>query len=155
MTDFQITLSLIVLAVAIIVIAIRLRRTTSVGGTVRLKDDSGDRLSIDQMLEKELASAGSSKPAVKIAMTTRRVGGGNPESTEVITIDGQTYHSVDEIPPDVRDRVRTLLSQARASGSQPGSPNNAALVRIENDLSALGLDLREPPESSEKPPSAG
>ena len=155
MTDFQITLTLIVLGVAIIVIAVRLRRTTFVGGTVRLKDGSGDHLSIGEMLEKDLASAGSSKPAVKIAMTTRRVGGGNPESTEVITIDGQTYHSVDEIPPDLRERVRTLLSQTRASGSQPGSPNSAALLRIENDLAALGLDLREPPGSSEEPPSAG
>lgn len=155
MTDFQLTLTLIVLAVVIIVIAVRLRRTASVGGTVRLKDGSSDHLSIDKMLEKELASAGPSKPAIKIAMTTRRVGGGNPESTEVITIDGQTYHSVDEIPPEVRDRVRTVLSKARASGSQPGSPNSAALVRIEDDLAALGLDLGEPPGSSEKPPSAG
>jgi hypothetical protein len=152
MGEMQIALALFVLAVVIVVLAVRLRATTRVGGSVQLKDASGNRLSIDELLAKELARSGSGKPVVTIAMTTRRAGSGNPDSTEAITIDGQTYHSIDEIPPEVRDRVRTLLAKAHKPGSDPADGANAALIRIEDDLATLGLDLRDPASASEDPP---
>ena len=152
MGDFATTLALSVLAVAIVLLAMRLRSTVRIGGSVQLKSGSDDRLSIEKLLAKELADSGSAKPVVTISMVTKQGFSGSPQSTEAITIDGQTYHSVDEIPPQVRERVRTLLTQARAKAGTPGPEAGAALVRIEQDLAALGLDLHDKPGSPEDPP---
>jgi hypothetical protein len=154
MESLAIILLLVVLAVAIVLVAARLRGTTSIGGAVVMKDPAGNRLSIDKLLEEQVAATGS-KPVVSISMVTRRVGSESAESTEAITIDGRTYHSVEDIPPEVRDRVRGLLAQARAEGGtlQPGATD--ARVRIEHDLAELGLDLRERPAPPDAPPGEG
>jgi hypothetical protein len=73
-------------------------------------------------------------------------------------VDGQRYGSIEEIPPEVRERVRALLAKAQRPGTSSLPGSEAALVKIEDDLAALGLDLRDlaataaPP--SEEPPDA-
>ena len=155
MGDIGIVAALVVLGAVIVVVALRLRRTTEiggrvnssrVGGSVRLTDSSGNKLSIDKLLENELAASGSAKPVFTISTVTRQGVSGSPTSSETITIDGETYHSVDEIPAEVRDRVRALLVKAAAKGGKP-ELGGAAMARLGDELAALGLDLREPERS--------
>jgi hypothetical protein len=146
-----IALTLLVLAVAIVAFAARIRRTPSVGG-VDLTDASGSRLAINSTVSKQLASRTSGKQVLSISMRTTRTADGHGSSTESITIDGQTYGSIEEIPPEVRDRVRALLAKARKPGSSSLPGGEAAILKLEDDLAALGLDLREPGAPSAEPP---
>jgi hypothetical protein len=147
-----IALTLLVLAVAIVALAVHLRRTPSVG-SVDLKDASGSRLAINTDVTKALAGRTSGRQVLSISMRTVRTADGTGTPTETITVDGQSYGSIDEIPPEVRERVRALLAKAQkpGTGSIPGG--EAAIVKIEDDLAALGLDLRDPAVTL-APPSA-
>ncbi len=148
MDGLVIALTLLVLAIAIAYVARRLRSTPTIGAA-----ESAQRPAGDPGLVADLArSLGTTaKPVMSIQMRTTRSVSGGDASTETITIDGQTYHSIDEIPPEVRDRVRAMLAKARtpATGALPGG--QAGLARIEQDLAALGLDVRGAPDPSADP----
>jgi hypothetical protein len=158
MDALELALIIVLLAVAIVLLAVRFRSTPGVGGSISLTDKStGKRLTttlINKTVTKALTAATTGKPVVAITMRTTRTSSGEPTSTEVITIDGQTYNSIDEIPPDVRDHVRKVLAAARLRAGQPLGAEGA-MVQIENDLAKLGLDLREPADPAEGRPPAG
>ena len=151
MDDIVIALTIALVAVILVAAAIRLRATPRIGGTIRLTDHSDNASSSELLLKKVLEASGTSKPVVAIAMTTTRRGSGEPVAQEVITIDGQTYHSIEEIPPDVRDHVRKLLADASRAGSRILPGGGSAMARIETDMAELGLDVRAADEPADPP----
>ncbi len=153
MGDIGTVLVLVLLGLVLVVVALRLRATPRVGGTVRLSDPPDGKRTSD-LLEKALAASGSKRPIVSIALTTTRVGSGDPISREVITVDGQTYQSIDDIPPDVREHVREALAKTRRTGFAGLPGQGSAIARIQGELAELGLDLGELPESTERPPGS-
>jgi hypothetical protein len=153
MGDIATVLVLVLLGLVLVGVALRLRATPRVGGTVRLTNPPDGKRTSD-LLDKALAASGSKRPIVSIALTTTRVGSGDPISREVITVDGQTYQSIDEIPPDVREHVREVLAKTRRTGSAGLHGQGSALARIQGELAELGLDLDESPEPTERPPAS-
>ena len=151
MGNIAIGMAIALLAVIVVIVAVRLRSTPSLGGTIRLTDQSDSPSSTELLLKKALAASGTGKPVITIAMTTTRGGSGEPVSQEVITVDGQTYRSIEEIPPDVRDHVRKVLAESSRKGSPNLPSGGTAMAKIESDLVELGLDLHGPGEPVDPP----
>jgi hypothetical protein len=68
---------------------------------------------------------------------------------ESITVNGQTFRDLDEIPdPALREQVHSLMTAAGATITDP-----TVRQKFEQELEDVGIEPREPPSPDAQPPA--